>query len=103
LNPFAVIQKMRRSVESNFITCRLQRRRTQRRRGALALRPCHVDDRNLHLRVAETFHQREHALKVEIRFGQLGGMFEAIIHERVKVIEGEVIGGFGIHARDCKT
>jgi hypothetical protein len=31
-------------------------------------------------------------------------MFEAIIHERVEVIEGEVVSGFGVsHARDCKT
>jgi hypothetical protein len=31
-------------------------------------------------------------------------MFQAIIYERVEVIEGKVVGRFNIgHARDCKT
>ena len=28
-------------------------------------------------------------------------MFQAIIHEGIEVIEGLVVCGFGIHARDC--
>jgi hypothetical protein len=30
-------------------------------------------------------------------------VFEAIIDEGIQVIKCEVVGGFGIHARDCKA
>jgi hypothetical protein len=30
-------------------------------------------------------------------------MFQAIIHEGIKVIEGLVVGSFGVHEWDCKA
>ena len=33
---------------------------------------------------------------IEVSFGQLGGMFEAIIYERIEVIEGEVVLFFSV-------
>jgi len=46
-----------------------QDRLRDRRDGAFALRPCHMDDWISIMRVPKCFHQREHAVKVEIRLG----------------------------------
>jgi hypothetical protein len=47
--------------------------------------------------------QREHTVQVELRLGKFRGMFEAIIDERIKVIEGLVISSFSVrHAKNCK-
>ena len=48
------------------------------------------------MRIPKFFHQREHAVKVELCLGKFGGMFQAIIYERVEVIEGFVVGNFDI-------
>jgi len=57
----------------------------------------HVDDGIFTLRVAQFFHQREHTVEVELRLGKFGGMFQAIICERIKVIKGFVVSGFDVH------
>jgi hypothetical protein len=63
-----------------------------------------MDDGIFRMRIPQLFHQGEHAVKVELCLGELGGMFQAIIYERVEVIEGKVVGNFDVsHARDCKT
>jgi len=110
LNPLAIIQQMRRGVQTNCIShpstslrASHQRRSTQCRNRPLALRPRHMDDGVLILRVAQRLHQRKHAVKVEVRFGKLRGMFQAIIHEGIKVIERLVVCGFSVHEWDCKT
>src|SRR5258706_1658393 len=61
-----------------------------------------MDDGIFRLRIAKHVHQREHTVKVELCLGKFGGMFQAIIHKRVEVIEGFVVVDFGInHAKDC--
>ena len=62
-----------------------------------------MDDGIFRLRVAQQLHQRKHTVKVEVRLGKFGGMFQAIIYERIEVIEGFVVSGFYIHAWDCKA
>ena len=70
--------------------------------GNCVWEPCHMDDGIFVLRISQFLHQREHAVKVELCLGKFGGMFQAIIHERVEIIEGFVVLGFDVHARDCK-
>jgi len=62
-----------------------------------------VNDGIVILRVPQRLHQRKHTVKVEVCLGKFGGMFKAIIYERIKVIEGFVVLLFNVHVRDCKA
>ena len=97
LDAFDVILQMRRGIQPGLIPGCGQCRSHQRGGGTFALRPGHVEDRVLLLRVAKQSHQCPHPLQVEISLGEFGGFFQAIIYERIQVIESLVVGGFGVH------
>ncbi len=62
-----------------------------------------MNDGIFRLRISERIHQPEHAVEVEIRLGKLGRVFQAIIHEGIEIVEGEVVAGFKVHVWDCKS
>lgn len=56
------------------------------------------------LRIAKLCHQCPHAVEIEIRLRELGGVFETIIYKRVQVIQRQVVGSVDIgHGMDCKA
>ncbi len=98
LDAFHVILQMRGGIQPGLIAGGCQRRGHQRRGGAFAFRPGHMDDRVHVLRVTQQSHQGAHPPQFEMGFGEFGGFFQAIIYKRIEIIKGLIVSGFGVHS-----
>ncbi len=69
----------------------------------LCVRPIYTRNAALRKSFGPRLYQHVYAVKVELRLGVFGGMFQAIIHKRIKIIKGFMAFGFDAPARDCES